>query len=89
MSTLPANLPDERTAQRLLDILAELESRLPQSAGQSAAGSVAQAAQVSELERQLQTLKRKQSEARTRLQALADKLESTQTVAEVGVEEAA
>jgi ABC-type transport system involved in Fe-S cluster assembly fused permease/ATPase subunit len=28
MSTLPANLPDARTAQRLLDILAQLEQTL-------------------------------------------------------------
>lgn len=72
MSTLPANLPDERTAQRLLEVLSKLEAAFPALALSSKSGN----GREQELEQQVYALRRKQHEARTRLQTLAEKLES-------------
>lgn len=69
-ATLPQNLPDLRTAQRLLDVLSQLEQTLrvnpPQAAG-AAPGSPA-------LQEENARLKAAQTQALQRLETLLGKL---------------
>jgi hypothetical protein len=74
LSTLPPNLPDERTAQRLLDLLTQLE-KLGVSPVAPGSGLPPEAAELATLRAQNARLLRRQQAARERLEALALRLE--------------
>lgn len=75
MTTLPPNLPDERTAQRLLDLLAQLEKAGPVAAAVAPPSPTVDDAELATLRTQNAALRRKQEAARLRLAALAERLE--------------
>lgn len=76
MNTLPPNLPDVRTAQRLLDLLSQLEN-MGYSVPSPPPVSMAEAAELATLRAQNAQLKHRQEVARQRLNALATRLEQT------------
>ena len=75
MSIVPPNLPDERTAQRLLDLLAQLEHTAKSPRAASPAAAAANNAELAELKSENAQLRRRQQQAREKLNALATKLE--------------
>lgn len=88
MSTLPPNLPDERTAQRLLDLLAQLENQGLTTPAAPTGEGAAEVAELATLRAQNAALILRQKAARERLNALAIRLEELPTP-EIEQEEAA
>ncbi|MBI1308932.1 MAG: hypothetical protein GC129_03595 [Proteobacteria bacterium] len=77
MSALPPNLPDERTAQRLLDLLAQLEhsGKIARPATPAPVAVPLPSTQETHLRQENANLRRRQTEAKQRLANLITKLE--------------
>jgi hypothetical protein len=71
---VPPNLPDLRTAQRLLDVLSQLEFTLRNGAPQTKASATANSALQATLQAENTQLKVAQTQALQRLETLIGKL---------------
>jgi FtsZ-binding cell division protein ZapB len=87
-SQLPENLPDRRTAERLLDILDQLERSLrqPQNAAKQ---STATPADVQKLQTENATLKARQAAAKVKLEVLLARIEAMNKADDTAQESAA
>lgn len=75
MSTTPPNLPDERTAQRLLDLLSQVEHTLKNARPSPQVTSLHEG-QLSKLQAENTALRHRQQQASQKIENLITQLES-------------